>query len=164
LQAVIFDMDGVLCDTIELHYQSWKIVASEHDLPFTRSDNEKLRGLTRKRSLEVILKGKTLHEHEIQEILRRKNIYYLELVENLTHADLIPGVGQLLEGIQKSGLRIGVASASRNTRPVLERLGIADKIDQVVDGNTVHLSKPHPEVFLKAAEALEVNPETCLVL
>jgi beta-phosphoglucomutase len=164
MQAVIFDMDGVLCDTIDLHYRSWKKVAGDYDLPFTREDNEKLRGLTRKRSLEVLLKGKSLKDKEMDDILYRKNVYYLELVEKLGEKDKLPGVGRLINEIIKAELKLGVASASRNTRPVLERLGIASKIDQIVDGNTVQSSKPNPDVFLKTAEALNVNPGDCLVL
>jgi beta-phosphoglucomutase len=164
VQAVIFDMDGVLCDTIELHYLSWKMVAEEYNLSFTREDNEKLRGLTRKRSLEVLLKGKSLDDMQEEEILHKKNVYYLELVEKLGDDDMLPGVGRLIDEIKLERLKLGVASASRNTRPVLNRLGIASKIDRIVDGNKVQRSKPNPEVFLQAAIALEVNPEECLVL
>jgi beta-phosphoglucomutase len=164
MQGIIFDMDGVLCDTVEYHYLSWKRLAEEFNLAFTRKDNEKLLGLTRRSSLEVILKGRSLPEAQMQQLEKLKNIYYMEYVRQMSPEDLLPGVKDLIEEAQRDGLRIGVASASRNTEPVLARLGIAGQVWAVVDGNNVRRSKPDPEVFLKTAQALELAPEDCLVL
>jgi beta-phosphoglucomutase len=164
MQAIIFDMDGVLCATVEYHYLSWKTLAEEYDLPFSRAANEKLLGLTRRRSLEIILDGQTRPEAQIKAMLARKNDLYLQHVAQMSPADLLPGVRPLLEQAAAAGLGVGVASASRNTRVVLEKLGIAGLVGAVVDGNTLKRSKPHPEAFLRAAEALRAAPWQCLAI
>jgi beta-phosphoglucomutase len=164
LNAVIFDMDGVLCATDDYHYRSWKEVVSAYGIQFTRRDNQELLGLTRRRSLDTLLKGRSLPENEMDEILRRKNEVFLKLVEQMDAHDLLPGVKELLNELAANQLRIGVASASRNTGPVLERLGIEHYMDAVIDGNTVRKSKPAPDVFQKTASALGVHPAECLVL
>lgn len=164
LHAVIFDMDGVLCATDEYHYQSWKEVVSEYGIPFTRQDNQKLLGLTRRRSLETLLNGRRLTDHHKNDILRRKNEVFLEMVKRMDAKDLLPGVKELLVELAASGLRMGVASASRNSRPVLAQLGIDTFMNAVCDGNTVLQSKPAPDVFLETAGALEVPPAECMVV
>jgi len=164
LLAVIFDMDGVITDTVEFHYLAWQKVTAEFGIPFTQEDNERLRGLTRRRSLEEILNGKVIPEEQVQEILCRKNDYFLEHIAGMDSRALLPGVQNLLNEIKAAGYRAGVASGSRNTSTILQRLHIETFFDAVCDGNTVHRSKPAPDVFLHAAKALQVEPEDCLVI
>jgi beta-phosphoglucomutase len=164
LNAVIFDMDGVLCATDDYHFHSWKEAISGYGIPFTRQDNHMLRGLTRRRSLETLLNGRRLSEKQFTEILKQKNQVYLEMVNKMGEKDLLPGVKKLLDELVENNLRIGVASASRNTGPVLNQLGIGVYMDAVRDGNTIRRSKPAPDVFLETASALNVPPSGCLVL
>lgn len=164
LHAVIFDMDGVLCSTDEYHYQSWKKVTKEHGISFSREVNEQLRGLTRRRSLEVILKGKLLSKAEMQVILDQKNKIFQELIQNISASELMAGVANLLDELQQAGIKIGVASASRNVQLLLARLGISGKIEAFCDGNTTRRSKPSPDVFLATAVALKIRPGECLVI
>jgi beta-phosphoglucomutase len=164
LKAVIFDMDGVLCSTDEYHYQSWKYVMDAYKIPFSRDVNEHLRGLTRRRSLEVILDGEQLPEADIQAILELKNQKFLDLIQKMSSKELMAGVGNLLEELRQAGIKIGIASASRNVKIVLERLGIARAIDAYCDGNVTRRSKPSPEVYLATAASLEVYPNECLAI
>lgn len=163
-QAVIFDLDGVLTATDEYHYRSWKKAIERYGIRFTRSENEKLRGLPRRRSLEVLLGGRQLPEEEMGALLRLKNSYYLELVGEMSPADLLPGVAELLQELKESGVRMAVASASRNVQAVLKKLGIKGYFTAIADGNSVRLSKPSPEVFLKAAQALDLLPYQCITV
>jgi beta-phosphoglucomutase len=164
LKAVIFDMDGVLCATDDYHFHSWEEAISEYGIPFTRQDNHKLRGLTRRRSLETLLNGRRLSEKQFNEILKQKNQVFLEMVKEMGEKDLLPGVKRLLDELLENKLSIGVASASRNTGPVLKQLGIDAYMDAVCDGNTIRRSKPAPDVFLETAGALNILPSECLVL
>jgi beta-phosphoglucomutase len=164
LQAVIFDMDGVLCLTDEYHYRSWMRVSQVLGIPFGRQENEALRGLTRRRSLEVILKGRALPESQVQKILELKNESFLAQVEAMTPEALLDGVKQLLEELRDAGLKTGVASASRNVQIVLHRLGIYGYIDAYSDGNITTRSKPAPDSFQTTAALLGVNPKECLAV
>jgi beta-phosphoglucomutase len=163
-QGVIFDLDGVLTATDEYHYRSWKKVIERYGIRFTRSENEKLRGLTRRRSLEVLLGGRQLPEEEMGELLKLKNRYYLELVGEMSPADLLPGVAELLQELREARVRMAVASASRNVQAVLEKLGIKGYFNAIADGNSVRQSKPSPEVFLKAVQALDLRPYQCIAV
>jgi kojibiose phosphorylase len=164
LMAVIFDMDGVLTDTVESHFRSWQQVCAQYCVPFTRRDNEKLLGLTRRASLEAILDGRSFPEEQIQEMLRLKNRYFLELIEGMTPRNLLPGVEELLVELGAAGTRIGVASASRNVRVVLRKLGIAHYMQALNDGTSPARSKPAPDAFLSTAHALKVEPTACLAI
>ena len=164
LEAVIFDMDGVLCETDEYHFQSWKAVCEEYEIPFSREINDQLRGLTRQRSLQVILQNRQLSEEEATELLRKKNQHFLGSIERIGPRDLPSGVARLLQEIRLAGIKIGVASGSRNVSPVVSRLGIDGFLDAVFDGNTVKRSKPAPDVFLRTASALKVEASSCLVI
>jgi beta-phosphoglucomutase len=164
--AVIFDLDGVLTDTAELHFQSWLQLSRELRIPFDRAANEALRGLSRPDSLALFLgpHAERFTPAERDEIMTRKNAAYLERVARLGPQDLLPGAGELLESLRQAGVPTAVASSSRNARHVLARLGIARLVDVIVDGNDVPASKPDPRVFLSAAERLNVPAKRCVVV
>lgn len=164
--AAIFDLDGVLTDTAELHYLSWESLARELKLPFDRRANEALRGLSRMASLERLLGHRSgeFSPAQKEDLCRRKNEDYLRRVSRMTPLDLLPGAAALLRGVRAAGLRVGVASSSRNARAVIERLEIEPLLDVIVDGNDAERSKPHPQVFLLAAERLNVAPAQCVVI
>ncbi len=159
----IFDLDGVLTDTAEYHYWSWQRLADEEGLAFSREDNEALRGVSRRRSLEILLKGKTLPESVMEDYMARKNAYYLEDMERLTPADLLPGAGQFLAAARAEGIVLGLASASKNARMVCERLGILDLFRVIGDGYSVVNAKPAPDLFVWVAGGLGLNPKACTV-
>ncbi len=159
----IFDLDGVLTDTAEFHYRAWQRVAEEEGLPFTREDNEALRGVPRRASLETLLKGRTLPEATMLQIMERKNNYYREFLQEITPAGLLPGVKALLDEARAARVRLGLGSASKNARDVCERLGIMDYINAFGDGYSVVNAKPAPDLFLWVAGGLGLNPQQCIV-
>jgi beta-phosphoglucomutase len=164
IKAFIFDLDGVLTDTAEYHYRAWKRLADEIDIPFSRHDNEALRGIPRRESLLAILKEHTYTEVQLQEMMERKNNYYLELIQKVSPRDVLPGAQELLMQIRDAGLKSALGSASRNAHEVIERLGIANLLDAVADGNSVERQKPAPDLFLHAAAQLGTSPEECVVV
>jgi beta-phosphoglucomutase len=164
ISAVIFDMDGVLADTIELHYQSWQRVADEWQIPFSKSEYSQILGMKREESIDYLLKDTSVDFQTRQKMLYLKNQYYLELIETLSPDYLLPGVVELLDDLVISGVRIALGSSSKNAEAVLQKLGIRGLFEVVADGNSVDNSKPSPEVFLKAAELLQVLPAECLVV
>lgn len=164
IHAFIFDLDGVLTDTAEYHYRGWKRLADEEGLPFTREDNEHLRGIPRRESLLLILKGRTFPEVTLQAMMERKNRYYLEFIREVTPRDLLPGARELLEELRSAGLKIALGSASKNAREVLERLGILPLFDAISDGYSVERQKPAPDLFLHAAAQLGLPPAECVVV
>lgn len=164
VRAVIFDLDGVITDTAELHYQAWRRLADENGWPFDQLINDHLRGVGRAESLEIILAGRQLPAAQREALTELKNRYYVELLDTLSPADVLPGARQLVVGARAAGLRTAIASVSRNTATVLSRLGIRDLFDAVADGTTVARSKPHPDVFLAAAALVDVPPGLCVVI
>jgi beta-phosphoglucomutase len=157
-------MDGVLCYTEEYHYQAWKAMADRYRVPFEHGDNEQLRGLTRRRSLEVILQGRLLPEEQMLRMMEEKDRTFQALLRNMTPADMAPGVLDLLKEIRAAGLKIGVASASRNVQPVLRRLQIDPYVEAYCDGNITQRSKPDPYPYQYAASALRVSPAECTAI
>ncbi|WP_322506548.1 beta-phosphoglucomutase [Anaerolinea sp.] len=164
IRAVLFDLDGVLTDTSEYHFLAWKRLADELGIPFDRQDNEALRGVSRRESLLLLLKGRPATEEDMQAWMERKNRYYVEYISQMTPENLLPGALNLLQELRANGYKTAIVSSSKNTPLVLERLNIAHWIDAVVDGNSPARSKPAPDLFLLAAERLRVAPRECLVV
>lgn len=164
IKAFIFDLDGVLTDTAEYHYRAWKRLADDVSIPFSREDNEALRGIPRRESLLLILKGRHYPESQIQQMMEQKNNYYLEFIREVSARDVLPGARELLIQIREAGLKSALGSASRNAPEVIERLGIAKLLDAVADGNSVKRQKPAPDLFLYAAHQLGLLPEECIVV
>jgi beta-phosphoglucomutase len=165
IKGVIFDLDGVLVDTAKYHYLAWKRLAKELGFHFTEADNEKLKGVSRTRSLEILLEtgGLALSDPQKEEAASRKNTWYIEYLLALDETALLPGAKDYLLRLRGGGIRIALGSASRNAPLILERLNIAALFDAVVDGNAVSKAKPDPEVFMKGAAALGMAPEHCVV-
>lgn len=164
VQAVIFDMDGVLTNTVELHYQTWKRLTAEEGIPFSRQINEHLRGLSRSDSLKYLLGEREISATKADELLERKNAYYLEKVAEINEDDLAPGVHDLLAWLERNGIKRAVASSSKNSRVIIENLGITHYFNAIIDGNNVEAAKPAPDLFLFAAQALGVDPSHCIVI
>jgi beta-phosphoglucomutase len=163
IKAFIFDLDGVLTDTAEYHYRAWKKLADENNLPFTREDNEQLRGVDRRESLRRLLKGKDIPVAQFEEWLTLKNEYYRVYLKEITPADLLPGVAVFLTEAQEAGIKLGVGSASKNAREVLRNLGIAALMDAIGDGYTVVNAKPAPDLFLWVAGRLDATPTQTVI-
>ncbi|NIM92199.1 MAG: beta-phosphoglucomutase [Anaerolineales bacterium] len=164
IEAVIFDLDGVITDTAEYHFRSWKRLAEDEGIPFSRADNEKLRGVSRRESLRLMLAGQEISEDQAEEWMARKNSYYQEMITDLTQDDLLPGVTSLLAELRGKNIKVGIASASRNAPAVIARLGIEALLDGCADGNSIERQKPAPDLFLYAARMLDVPPSRCLVV
>ena len=165
IQACIFDLDGVIVDTAKFHYIAWKEMATGLGFDFTEKENEWLKGVSRMRSLDILLEiGKvTKSEEEKRLLAESKNERYLEFVRRMTEEEILPGVTRFLDDLRSNGILIALGSASKNAPLILERIQLMEKFDVVVDGNSVSKAKPDPEVFLKCAELLNVEPGLCLV-
>ncbi|MBD2497350.1 beta-phosphoglucomutase [Nostoc sp. FACHB-280] len=164
IRGVIFDLDGVLTDTAEYHYQAWQKLADEEGIPFDRHANEALRGVSRRESLMLIIGDRKYSEAQIQEMMERKNNYYVELIHHVTPKDLLPGAIALLDELRQAGIKTAIGSASKNACTVIQRLGIADKVDAIADGYSVEKPKPAPDLFLYAAKELGLQPAQCVVV
>lgn len=162
-QAILFDLDGVLTDTSEYHYQAWKHLADDEGIPFTHEENDAhLRGVGRRESLGYIIRGRQYSEEQIQEMMDRKNRYYNDLIKQMTPNELVEGGRELLEEIRQAGIKTSTASASKNCRIVLERLDIVHYFDGIADGYSVSNSKPAPDIFVYAAGLVNVPTSACL--
>jgi beta-phosphoglucomutase len=162
-QAILFDLDGVLTDTSEYHYLAWKRLADEEGISFTRQENDDhLRGVGRRDSLMYILRGRTVSEEQIQEMMDRKNRYYVQMIASMSPQDLVAGGRDLLQGIRDAGIKVAIASSSKNCRTVLERLDIMSYLDGIADGNSVVNSKPAPDLFIYAAGLVQVPTPACM--
>ncbi|MDQ4076049.1 MAG: beta-phosphoglucomutase [Chloroflexota bacterium] len=164
LKAVIFDLDGVLTETAEFHYRGWQRLADEEGLPFSREKNEQLRGISRQRSLELILEGRELEPERVAAMLERKNRYYQEMLNELSNEHLLPGIPELLDELEAADVKMAVGSASKNARTVLDALGITERFETIADGHSVKQGKPAPDLFLFAAQEMGVEPHECVVV
>jgi beta-phosphoglucomutase len=163
--ACIFDLDGVIVDTAIYHYKAWKRLANELGFDFTEENNEKLKGVSRVRSLELILEwgGVTKTEAEKEELATRKNDWYVEMINHMTPAEILPGAKEFLEACRAAGIKTALGSASKNSMTILDHINLTGLFDAIIDGNKVTKAKPDPEVFLKGAEALNALPADCVV-
>ena len=166
-RAVIFDLDGVLVFTDKYHFEAWKKLADKLDIEFTEKDNDRLRGVSRAESLEIILekyKGAPIPSEKKSEYLEEKNEVYRESLGSMNRDDVSSDVRDTLSKLKKDGYRLAIGSSSKNTAYILERTELTDAFDAVADGTMITKSKPDPEVFLKAAELLGEEPSRCLVV
>jgi beta-phosphoglucomutase len=163
IEAFIFDLDGVITDTAEFHYLAWKRLADEEGLPFTREDNEQLRGVSRRESLNRLLKGKPIEEAVAQEYMERKNDYYKSYLKEIMPSHALMNVPQFLRAAKLSGVKLGIGSASKNAVDVLERLELIHMFDAIGDGFSVVNTKPAPDLFVWVAGRLNVNPAHAVV-
>ncbi len=166
IKGIIFDLDGVITDTAEFHYLAWKKLCNQETLAFDRQVNEQLKGVSRKNSLNRILKhnSKTITELEIEDFLERKNNYYLEYLEGITENDYLPGIKGLLQELKLSNIKIALGSASKNAMIVLDKLNATHFFDVIGDGNSVSNPKPAPDLFTYVAIKLKLEPQECLVI
>jgi beta-phosphoglucomutase len=165
-KACIFDLDGVIVDTAKYHYLAWKRLANDLGFEFTEKDNEHLKGVSRMASLEILLSvgGIRIEDERVkEELATKKNNWYVEYIKQMTKDEILPGVEDFLKLLKDNGIKIAIGSASKNTMTILERIGIKDMFDAIIDGTKITKAKPDPEVFLKAAEELRVHPVNCCV-
>jgi beta-phosphoglucomutase len=164
-RAAVFDLDGVIVDTAKYHYLAWKRLANELGFDFSERDNERLKGVSRMRSLEILLEigGLDLDEAEKAALAEKKNRWYVEYIREMDESELLPGARECLLRLGEKGVKIALGSASKNTPTIIDCLNIADLFDAVVDGNKTSKAKPDPEVFLLAAQELGVEPADCVV-
>ena len=163
-KAVIFDLDGVITDTAHYHFLAWQALAASQGVSFSLEDNEQLKGIDRMGSLDRILARapRSYTSSEKLALADQKNAHYQQLIATMTPADLLPGAVAALAAVRAAGLKVGLASVSKNAFTVLDHLGISACFDYVVDAALIAQGKPHPEIFLKAASALGVAPADCL--
>lgn len=165
-RAVIFDLDGVICHTDNYHYQAWKQLADELGIYFDQEINNRLRGVSRMESLEIILErtDKEFSEDQKVEFATKKNETYKELLKNMSTEDLSEEVKGTLDKLRGLGMKLAIGSSSKNARFILKQIGLEGFFDEISDGNNIVKSKPDPEVFLKAAEYVKEDPADCLVV
>lgn len=165
IKGFLFDLDGVIVDTAVFHFQAWRRLAQKLGGDFTEEQNEQLKGVSRVDSLKKIIEwtGATVSDEEFQTLMVEKNEWYLELVQGLGPQDALPGALNFLQTAYDQGVKIALGSASKNAPMILEKLGITPLFTAIIDGNNVVNGKPHPEVFLKGAEALGLEPSECVV-
>ena len=165
VKACIFDMDGVIVDTAKFHFKAWQRLADSLGIPFTEHQNEQLKGVSRVDSLEKILSwgNLELNSQKKIELMELKNKWYLDFVEEVTPEDMLPGTFEFLTACKSNDVKVALGSSSKNAILILEKLEIIHLFDSIVDGNKITLSKPNPEVFLRAAREMDLAPAECVV-
>lgn len=166
IKAIIFDLDGVIVSTDDYHYRAWQELADRHGIPFDRTVNGRLRGVSRMESLEILLEKSTrgYSDREKAAMADEKNTRYREMLSELTPENILPGVLALLDELSGQGIKLAIGSSSKNAPFILQRIGLENRFDAVADGNHIKNSKPDPEVFLLAAGMLGILPENCAVV
>jgi beta-phosphoglucomutase len=165
IRGCIFDLDGVIVDTARYHYLAWRKLANDLGFDFSEENNERLKGVSRMDSLDILLEvgGLSLPDSEKQVLSAAKNSDYLKYIEKMTQSDILPGVTRFLKLLRSAGMKIALGTASKNALTILDRIGLSNDFDSIVDGNRVTKAKPDPEVFLIAARDLDLQPDRCLV-
>lgn len=165
IKACLFDLDGVIVDTAKYHYLAWRDIARELGFEFTLAHNERLKGVSRMASLDILLEvgGVQLPQAQKDELARRKNENYVASIVKMEPDEILPGVVPFLTELRAAGIGIALGSASKNAPLILERVNLSPYFDAVIDGNSVTEAKPNPEVFLKGAQALGIHPSNCVV-
>lgn len=164
-KGFIFDLDGVIVDTAKYHFLAWKKLAQSIGVSFTEAENEQLKGVSRIKSLEKILKwgNKTLSENEFMKLMALKNDDYLNYINKMNEEEILPDVPETLNFLIENNQGIALGSASKNAQTILQKVNLLDKFEAIIDGNDVVKGKPNPEVFLKAANKLQIEPKNCIV-
>ncbi|MFE4710428.1 MULTISPECIES: beta-phosphoglucomutase [unclassified Paenibacillus] len=165
IHACLFDLDGVLVDTAKYHYIAWKELADDLGFPFTEQDNERLKGVSRAASLDILLEigGLTMDEHEKARLADKKNARYVEYISSMDSSEILPGALQFLMECRQNGIKVALGSASKNAMTILNNTGLTPYFDAIIDGTHTSAAKPDPEVFLLGAKALGVEPGHCVV-
>lgn len=165
-KAVIFDLDGVIVSTDQLHYEAWKAMADKEGIYFDQEINHQLRGVSRQDSLEIILKKSTKEysQSEKQKLMTFKNDLYSKSLLSLSENDVFPNILKVLNELKQRSIKVAIGSSSRNAKPILKYIKLIDSFDAISDGNDITHSKPHPEVFLIANNKLNIKPEECIVI
>jgi beta-phosphoglucomutase len=165
IKACIFDLDGVIVDTAHYHFLAWQRLAGEIGINLTEKENERLKGVSRMESLDIILRlGKvTMSAREKQALADKKNSWFVDFLSRMVPEEIFPGVKQLVADLKSAGIKVGLASSSKNAKTVIKLLKIENLFNCVVDGTMISKSKPDPEIFLLAASKLDVKPEDCVV-
>jgi len=165
IKGCLFDLDGVIVDTAKYHFQAWGKLAEELGITFTEEDNERLKGVSRMKSLEIILElgGKEFGEPEKIKLTDRKNAWYRDLISTMTPDEALPGAIDLLKDLQNNDMLLAIGSSSKNAMLILDRVDLFEYFESIVDGTLISKAKPDPEVFLKGAESLHLEPKDCIV-
>lgn len=165
IKALIFDLDGVIVDTIKYHYQAWKELADELGFFFSEEDNERLKGVSRMRSLDILLEiGGIEHDEDTKrQLAMQKNKRYGEMIKQMTPDEILPGALSFITKAKEKGYRIALGSASKNATTILNQINISVLFDTIIDGDKISKAKPNPEVFLMGAYELNIKPENCVV-
>jgi beta-phosphoglucomutase len=166
IKGCIFDLDGVIVDTAHYHYLAWRRLADELGHNLTKDENEELKGVSRMRSLEIVLEkaGISLNQEHKEILAEKKNTWFNEYVQQMRPEEIFPGVKALIRNLRGRGIKVGLASSSRNARTVVRLLNIQNEFDAIVDGTMITRTKPDPEIFLKTAKLMRVEPADCVVV
>jgi len=164
-KGIIFDLDGVIVDTAKYHYLAWRKLANRLGFEFSQKQNELFKGVSRKRCMDILLEmgNVTATQEQKEAWMIEKNDDYLAFIEEMDDSEILPDVPKMLHFLKDNTIPIALGSASKNAKPILEKVGLLSYFDAIVDGNNVTKAKPDPEVFLKAAEAIQIKPENCIV-